>query len=959
MTCGEYCMKKHLSFLCLALFLGGMISLWAFVEARAQIDFFTFFVPYKAEEMDRVFAVLDSPPIDLNSDPISVTISISVHFSDTVIYYDHWEDGLEDDLTKPNQTGSTLVWGDNDLNNNGGIITGNDTLGAGQIIVLQNVVTTTGAISTPYPFDGGDKLVAVGGPLAVTLAVWPINIAEDPPTADDGDPEIGILYAGAWELYPTNQWGKKEYQLPIGENLATDPKFTRPGFSAIFVNVQAARDNTTVELDLNADGFVEETVILDQGEQHISLPNDPMQPSGSVDVQVGGTIRSTNPEEKPIQVHFFAIDPEANYEARAFTPFPVGRWSHEYLAPRGSDGDFWLYNPNDSQITVSVETVTQTITVPITANTTIVYPPRMIPTEVLTISEPTALYFVEENEQPFYVVAALNDGEDQDWGYAVLPRSASTTQSLVGWGVGNNGSEPGEEDQYYSRLYVTALTDTTVFVDYDNDGFQVGIDQEYTIPRLQEVPITRTIGAGELADLTGAYLYTTDQKRFLAVWGQDASAPDALPSIDVGTHVVPFPPLSIQKTVNAYPKEIACSETVTTPNTIQYLIQYFNNSANVVNDVFVSDELAVPEVAYVPGSTVVDGSLIADDGAAFPLAGDGYNIGTLPARPDGNGTITFDVTVNDPTPPMTITNRAVINSDDVSLPSDFELEAVIFSPLITEINPIYQIDSTLMAPTDGVAESGETITYSVTVTNTGSQTITEFPLSYTFNDISLTYQQASVPDVVTNTAGILKWNDLTNTFGDIGPNGVISLTVTFTVNDLPATVEITNTVVGAGGLLDNNRVAPTCKDAVPIILESNNPPTETPIVTTTPVETPTDTPTPLTETPTSTPETETPTPGPDTTPTPTDSPDDDDDDGDDNDDDGGPPPNVTPTPAGNATPPPGGTPVADANLPANDLPVAFLPETGIQQTARPTWSLIILALTGIALLWGIYHRPRQ
>ena len=43
------------------------------------------------------------------------TISIVVGTSNTIIVYDHWEDGYENDLANPTQP-STLIWGDGNTN---------------------------------------------------------------------------------------------------------------------------------------------------------------------------------------------------------------------------------------------------------------------------------------------------------------------------------------------------------------------------------------------------------------------------------------------------------------------------------------------------------------------------------------------------------------------------------------------------------------------------------------------------------------------------------------------------------------------------------------------------------------------------------------------------------------------------------------------------------------------------
>ncbi|MBI5334827.1 MAG: hypothetical protein HZB72_09625 [Burkholderiales bacterium] len=78
---------------------------------------------------------------------IETVIAISATSNGTVVIYDHWEDGYEADINNPLQA-TTQVWGDNDasngyldLNNNGSFDAGEDTLTAGQSIVLRNAST--------------------------------------------------------------------------------------------------------------------------------------------------------------------------------------------------------------------------------------------------------------------------------------------------------------------------------------------------------------------------------------------------------------------------------------------------------------------------------------------------------------------------------------------------------------------------------------------------------------------------------------------------------------------------------------------------------------------------------------------------------------------------------------------------------------------------------------------------
>ena len=550
--------KRQTSLIALALVLGLFSRLWIFAQAYAQqgrLDAFTFFIPYPAALLDDQFdegfdhTQVPSPPNpaerDQIGDDIETTISIAVHRTGTIIYYDHWENGLEADLTSPTQiTGDarTEVWGDNDASNGIPPTFTTDLLNAGDIITLISEVELDAAgsrDSSQVFFDGGDTLTAVGGSIAVTLAVWPI---QDPAYTTVWGGDIRILYAGAWELYPTNQWGT-DYIIPVGEDLDGTGANQREGFEVVGFNVQAAIDDTQVQIDLDGDGATDTTVTLDRGEQFTRVGNqvgiDTTDPGGSdptKSVLVGAEIRSQD-SAHPIQVNIFTANPDNIWEARAFTIIPADQWSTQYLAPRSSDGDYWLYNPDRSNsLVVRAQTDSGSTDITIPANSTVKYP-------AAGLSTATGVLFTNPNDsRPFYGVATLDAADTQDWGYALLPEERLTTQALVAWGPSHRPPPAGAGNE--SRVYVTAGSNTTVYVDHDSDGTA---DDNFGVSPRAEVSIIDSV-TGNL-DMTGAYLYTTDTVPFVAAWGQDENAPDALPSIDVGTSIIPLSSLNLQKTV--------------------------------------------------------------------------------------------------------------------------------------------------------------------------------------------------------------------------------------------------------------------------------------------------------------------------------------------------------------------------------------------------------------------------
>ena len=761
-------MKRTISLTTLIIFICGVAFSAAFLgvrRAEAQINIFTFFIPYSADELDDQFDVGNNNNVFINRD-ITTTISIAVQRDNTLIYYDNWEDGLELNLTAPppqnlQPNGSTQIWGDNNPTNGIPPNFATDTLNAGTVIVLQNTIDIP-RDQSDFFFDGGDKLTSVGGSIAVTRAAWP----------DAAD----ILFAGAWELYPTSRWGT-EYRIPIGEDLASgNPLNQRSGFEVVGLNVQAALDNTRVEIDLGNDGVVEyPNLILKEGEQFTLLGQeigiDPLQ-----SVLVGSRISSLNGQ--PIQVHVFAANPRENYEARAYTIVPFDQWTGDYLAPRSSDGDYWLYNPNPVQLPVTVRTASQPpVVINIPTRSTLRY------SNGVTMSTATGMRFSAPND--FYGIVALDADSAQDWGYALLPVENLTTQELIGWGPGNNlkppGPGPSQTTGLESQVYVTALVTTTVFVTYSN-----GLTASFPITPLVETPIT-----SPNFDMTGAFLYSSNDTPFVSAWGQDQSARPDLPSIDVGTSIIPLPTLALQKFFDMVEDE-GDGHPFTWGDTIRFTLVAYNNSVNPVTNGIISDTLPIASVTYVPESSTVGGAPISDTVGLTPYPFDegGVSVGTIPAVTAI--TATFDAIIKDDVD--VIVNNALASSDQTGLtdPGGVTIPVLV---------PRFELDKRIVDPANGQTDRGRVITYGLTLTNTGNMTLTTLPLRDQFDEDHLTFLSASpfMPDLT--NSGLITWTNLATTtrFGPFRPKTTIHLTTTYLVDDIPPMISRTINIATVEG----------------------------------------------------------------------------------------------------------------------------------------------------------------
>ena len=169
--------------------------------------------------------------------------SIETPYPSTIIYYDHWEDGYEDNIKKPLQS-TTKIWGDGDLTN--GIAPGypDDYIPAGGYIVLDNNFVYDPRDPSEIVFDGSDKLVTT------------FDVAISKVTGDNGVFEV---QAAKSNVFDTSRYGQL-FTLGLGEVVGI------PYFSYASIFITASIDNTTVEIDLDNDGTADYSNTLNEGE---------------------------------------------------------------------------------------------------------------------------------------------------------------------------------------------------------------------------------------------------------------------------------------------------------------------------------------------------------------------------------------------------------------------------------------------------------------------------------------------------------------------------------------------------------------------------------------------------------------------------------------------------------------------------------------------------------------------
>ncbi len=603
----------------------------------------TYFVPVPEQQVNYIFNDLENNV----SDRIISIISMTMSRDGTLIYYDQWENGYDSNITNPTNIysignpGGTQIWGDG-IDENGAApgITG-DIFKAGDIVVLRNVVPTNPRGTQIY-FDGGDKIGATTA-IAVTRGYWPQTV----------EGSGGSVLGGAVEVFDIFRYGK-EYKVPVGQNLTNDNDM----FSYAGLAVGAAQDNTVVQIDVNGDGdFADATdvnVTLNQGQTYVVRGtgdgSNPSLPSGP-GINVNSRVLASN----PVQVDLVTGVINANFQSDSFALKPLDKLGNSYyspvtttVTPSNNSGpvSYFLYNPGSGTITVNYRTTADTGDLTVAAGETVRYTP--------TVSGSGIHFYTGDLNNPnggnFDVIATYDSatsnyiGQNWDWGWTLTPQNGLTSQVVVGWAQGSsdtNGNVVAGANG--SPLWVTATTNTIVYVDWDGNPANSTLsapngqkyDIAYTVNALQSVRLYDS--KFNDSDQSGARLFTTDGALIAVAYGEDQTpqrdVPNPLstplttninnnpnfgstassPYLDVGTNVLPLPALAIKKFINGQDADSPTGPVILVGSTATFTYNVSNNGGNPLKNVTVVDD-GGPDSSFAPNPEVNSGGFNIGDG---------------------------------------------------------------------------------------------------------------------------------------------------------------------------------------------------------------------------------------------------------------------------------------------------------------------------------------------------------
>jgi len=487
-----------------------------FVQAQTGSGFSDFFVLGHEEHvwnmMNRVRVGEGAGAFIAGANRMNSIVSATSTAANQLVYYDHWEDGLEtvDFTTTPPVQATTLILGD--LNNaNGrvcdwsidprvfpcnGLASHDDALYAGTPMSFAsdqgmnaggaapalncNVPAASPAVtqlrcSVPVPravpalatptirFDGGDRVFSSGGSISIAHI------------ADPGTPLIG----GGTELISRSlMQDAVAYSIPIGENLF-------PGANNAFVSVKYASldivafdDNTSVSV--NSPGFGTVSFVLHRGQHYstcatfaagspgvctagaIDGPLGPLPDNRGVFPSLALTVNSATKVSTtgPLNALIFTGG-TGSYQTRHYATLPDILHATDYVITAPGDDtavqgtralNLYLYNPNPTAaISVTARDSVGTTVIAVPANSVVDYrnaTGRFVPNDSGVRLTST---------RPFWGLSAYGISDNiSDWGHAWLGVRFLATEYTLAYSPGSQPPGSGTNTVWNANL--TTLT---------------------------------------------------------------------------------------------------------------------------------------------------------------------------------------------------------------------------------------------------------------------------------------------------------------------------------------------------------------------------------------------------------------------------------------------------------------------------------------------------------------------
>ncbi len=494
----------------------------------------TFYMPFPENATQLREALISAASADYLSTNVRTITSIKCSYPNTIITYDHWEDGYESNITSPAQY-TTLVWGDGNLSN--GVAPGypNDIIPSGGYIVIDNQFAYNPRVATEIVFDGKDKLYSTAD-IAVSTVKGDAGTAVGNPTFSVQNVKTNVVDITRFGEY---------FVIPFGENVSNSQGnlLTTGVFKYTGLFVRAATNGTVVNIDTNGDGTVEQTQTLNEGDVWFydgtaSTPGIAGDVNKSNDIKAGASVTSNYPVG--VDLIFGGLD---TYGTRNIALLPGKFYGSTYYTP--------VYNTLASA--PSYVFFTNSLSSPITINWTAGTDPTyttgtiIVPANgnnFMSLTQAAGYKFQSAGGESYTAVSVQDAAADADgsstydWAFNLIPESRLTSFASVAWAPGSNNGSGN-----YNPVWVTAVANTTLYVKYDgNMTTKTATMSPCNLPYDIALPMN-ALRSYEIynpsGDQSGMAVYTCEGTKIAVVWGQDphangATTPVGSPAMDVG-----------------------------------------------------------------------------------------------------------------------------------------------------------------------------------------------------------------------------------------------------------------------------------------------------------------------------------------------------------------------------------------------------------------------------------------
>ncbi|MCB1102724.1 MAG: DUF11 domain-containing protein, partial [Kiritimatiellae bacterium] len=261
----------------------------------------------------------------------------------------------------------------------------------------------------------------------------------------------------------------------------------------------------------------------------------------------------------------------------------------------------------------------------------------------------------------------------------------------------------------------------------------------------------------------------------------------------LATHTTPpgFP--GVPPRTNQAPYEISdpsfvLTKTLTSPfgraaqvgESVVFTLSVSNNGDVALSTIPVEDLFDATYLSFVSAIPPADSNAVGqvnwDDIGPLPVGASTSIVATFTAVASTGSGLETNLVIASPTTPPT---EPPVPPQTNEVPYDIS-------------SPGFTVVKTLTSPTGRAAAVGETVTFSLTVANTGDVDFVSLPLDDTFDATYLVYQSAT-PPADTSIAGALSWTDI----GPLASGSSTSVVVNFIATASTFSLPETNTVVAS------------------------------------------------------------------------------------------------------------------------------------------------------------------